>query len=273
MTLAEMRKLKAEYALTVEMIANRSGVPLGTVQKVFGGVTNAPRKQTLDALEAVFLEEAAKKKDRTYCFEETTPEIVREPAAVYGATPKQKLYTIEDYYALPDEQRVELIDGVFYDMAAPSCAHQLVLADLLLLFRQCVDDHNSPCEVVCAPCDVRLDLDDFTMVQPDLMVLCKDELIEKRRIEGAPDLVVEILSPSTRKKDQFLKLVKYMNAGVREYWIVDLEKKMVVVHTFEAEDYIPKLYPFMSEIPIHISGGKCSIDFTKVQKRLDRHGW
>ena len=119
MTLEEMRKLKTEYALTVEMIANRSGVPLGTVQKVFGGVTSAPRKQTLDALEAVFLEEAAKKRRRTYCFEETKPEVVREPATNYDAALKQKLYTIEDYYALPDERRVELIDGVFYDMAAP----------------------------------------------------------------------------------------------------------------------------------------------------------
>ena len=272
MTIDEMKKLKAEYGLTGGMIAQRSGVPLGTVQKVFGGVTNTPRKQTIDALERVFLEEAAKKRMK-YSFSESRSDLVREPVGNYSVAEKVRKYTLEDYYALPDERRVELIDGVFYDMAAPSEGHQIVLGELYILFRECIDAHDSPCVVFLSPCDVRLDRDDYTMVQPDLFLVCDYGRSEKGRIEGAPDLVVEILSPSTRKKDLFLKLYKYMNAGVREYWIVDPEKRQVTVHYFEAEDYFPERYDFTAKVSIHISEGKCSIDFAKVLKQLKRYGW
>lgn len=274
MTLQEMRRLKTEYGLTAEMIAKESGVPLGTVQKVFGGVTSAPRKQTLDALEEVFLKEAEKKRRKAYVFEEPKSEVVREPVGDYGTAQEEKFYTIDDYYALPDDQRVELIDGRFYEMLAPSAAHQMVIGELFLLFRQCVDEHEGvPCEVFLSPCDVRLDRDNYTMVQPDILVVCEFDPGEKRRIEGAPDLVVEILSPSTRMKDLSLKYYKYMNAGVREYWIVDFEKRVVTVHYFEDEDYFPERYDFTSNVPIHISDGKCSIDFSKVKKKLDKFGW
>ena len=80
-----------------------------------------------------------------------------------------------------------------------------------------------------------------------------------------PDLAVEILSPSTRSKDMILKLYKYQNAGVREYWVVDPKTRTVTVHFFEEEDYDPKRYTFEDEIPVNISGGTCRIDFSRVQ--------
>jgi Uma2 family endonuclease len=125
-----------------------------------------------------------------------------------------------------------------------------------------------PCEVFLSPCDVRLDKDNYTMVQPDLLAVCgeNDEEIEIR-YEGAPDLVVEILSPSSRSKDQVLKLYKYHNAGVREYWIIDPKYKTVTVHRFEDEDYTPQVYKFESQIPVGISQGKCTIDFSRVGVR------
>ena len=79
-----------------------------------------------------------------------------------------------------------------------------------------------------------------------------------------PDLVVEILSPSTRSKDMLLKLYKYHNAGVREYWIVDPKNKTVIVHYFEEDEYLPKTYTFDEKIPIGISDGYCTIDFSKI---------
>jgi len=177
---------------------------------------------------------------------------------------KNRKYTIEDYYALPEDRRAELIDGVIYDMTAPSNIHQLILGDLYIKFRECAVEHHMPCDVMLSPCDVRLDRDNYTMVQPDLLVVCADEDGEWRRIEGAPDLVVEILSPSTRNKDLVLKLYKYQNAGVREYWIVDPKHRKIYVHYFEREDYAPEQYDFDSVIPVGISGGKCSIDFHGV---------
>lgn len=183
------------------------------------------------------------------------------------ADKRQGEYTLDDYYALPDERRVELIDGVIYDMAAPSMLHQRILGDLFILFRECMDRHEGNCEVYLSPCDVRLDRDNRTMVQPDLFVICREYDIDAKRYEGPPDLTLEILSPSTRSKDMLLKLYKYANAGVREYWIVDPDQKTVLVYDLEHDNYYPGRYSFEAEIPIMISGGECSINFSRILRR------
>lgn len=247
MTIEEMKARKIELGLTNEMLAQEAGVPLSTVQKIFSGVTKAPRRLTIEAI----------------------TRVLERPR--YQPGPENKRYTIDDYYALPDDQRVELIDGVFYDMGAPALIHQKILGDLHILFRECADRHNMPCEVYLSPCDVRLDMDNYTMVQPDLLVICREYDIHAIRYEGAPDLVVEILSPSTRSKDMILKLYKYQNAGVREYWIIDPRYRTVTVHFFEEEEYQPKTYDFNSQIPIAISEGFCTIDFSRIMAGLKRY--
>ena len=272
MTIEEMRAKKTELGLTSAMLSELSHVPVSTIEKIFGGSTKAPRKQTIDAIADALIKESKK---RTAAYEYpafSTGGRVKEEAAAYGK--EQKKYTIDDYYALPDERRVELIDGVLYDMAAPSGIHQKILGELHILFRECIEQHGKDCEVFFAPFDVRLDKDNYTMVQPDLLLICNEpDLDNFRRLEGAPDMVVEILSPSTRSKDMILKLYKYKNAGVREYWIVDPDHHAVTVHMLQDEDYYPRIYGFESEIPVGISGGECSIDFSRVAKRLDRWGF
>ena len=265
MTLEEMKQKKAEYRLTGEMIARESGVPLGTVLKIFSGFTKEPRKQTMEAIEKVFLQEEARKRRTSYDFSLPATETLRESSAQYRYG-NEKLHTIDDYYALPEDVRVELIDGKYYYMTAPTRKHQMVLGRLHALFLSCADAHD-------LPCDVRLDRDDYTMVQPDILVLCNEDNTEVRRVEGAPELVVEILSPSTRMKDQLLKLHKYQNAGVREYWIVDIEHRIITVHVFQDEDYCPERYDFSDTVPIRISEGRCSIDFSIILDRLEKHGW
>ncbi|MBP3900054.1 MAG: Uma2 family endonuclease [Blautia sp.] len=264
MTLKELKAKKIELGLTTDMISKASGIPKSTVEKIFGGTTKAPRKTTLEAIENVLAAEAAKRPfvyvDPRYL---ARSNMLRDSSTAYGSVPKKK-YTIDDYYALPEDQRMELIDGVFYDMGAPSMTHQRILGDLYILFRECTDHHAGHCDVYLSPCDVRLDRDNYTMVQPDLLVICRDYDKNAIRYEGAPDLAVEILSPSTRSKDMVLKLYKYKNAGVREYWIIDPAKKVVIVHRFEEENYTPEIYTFDSVIPIGISGGECSIDFSRV---------
>ena len=178
--------------------------------------------------------------------------------------------TLDDYYALPDERRVELIDGVFYDMAAPAVIHQKILGELFVLFRECADAHDGECEVFVAPCDVRLDCDNKTMVQPDLFLICHPYDLGAKALDGAPDLTLEIVSPSTRAKDMLLKLHKYQSAGVKEYWIVDPDHSTVLVYDLRSDDFYPERYDFDSVIPIHISDGKCSIDFSRVSRALAR---
>ena len=269
MTLKELKAKKIELGLTSEMISKASGVPVSTVEKIFGGTTKAPRKATLEAIERILAAEASRRPFSYVSPDDLPVGMVKETPAEFASLPKKK-YTIDDYYALPEDQRMELIDGVFYDMGAPSMTHQAIIGELFLLFRECADQHAPHCDVYLSPVDVRLDRDNYTMVQPDLLVICREYDSDAIRYEGAPDLTVEILSPSSRSKDMILKLYKYKNAGVREYWVVDPKNRTVIVHRLQEEDYKPEIYDFEAVIPIGISEGKCSIDFSRVARRLDR---
>ena len=180
---------------------------------------------------------------------------------------KQGEYTLEDYYALPDERRVELIDGVIYDMSAPTTIHQLIGLEIWGQLQKFIRKKKGTCIPFAAPVDVQLDCDDRTMVQPDVLVVCDRDKIIKRCIYGAPDFVVEVLSPSTKRKDGIIKLSKYISAGVREYWIVDPDKKQVVVYDFQKEDY-PVIYGFGGEIPVGIFDGECQIDFAEIYEYM-----
>lgn len=245
MTIEQMRSRKTILGLTNEALAEKSGLPLGTVQKVLAGITKAPRRHTLLKLE----------------------QALSEPPFAYTA--EKRLCTLEDYYALPDERRVELIDGVFYDMASPGRLHQAILGQLYLQLASCADRHPE-WELFFAPADVCLDNDNYTMVQPDLYINCSKKDDDKRRLNGAPDYVVEILSPSSRTHDMFRKLSKYRFAGVREYWIVDPEKQKVIVYVFEKDD-IPVIYTFHDTVPVGISEGDCSIDFEKIRQKVEKY--
>ena len=180
---------------------------------------------------------------------------------------KQGEYTLEDYYALPDERRVELIDGVIYDMSAPTTIHQMIGSEIREQLSSFIKSKKGTCIPFAAPVDVQLDCDDRTMVQPDVLVVCDRDKIIKRCIYGAPDFVVEVLSPSTKRKDGIIKLSKYISAGVREYWIVDPDKKQVVVYDFQKEDY-PVIYGFGGEIPVGIFDGECRVDFAEIYEYI-----
>ena len=143
----------------------------------------------------------------------------------------QKPYTYADYASWDDDVRCELIDGEIVVMDAPSFDHQRVLRDLFRPIANFLD--GKKCEVFIAPFDVclfGLGDEDTTVVQPDILVICDDSILDNKRCNGAPDFVVEILSPSTANHDKQRKLNKYMDAGVREYWIVDPDSKSITVH-------------------------------------------
>ena len=163
-------------------------------------------------------------------------------------------YTSEDYWNLPEGERAELIGGKFYDMAPPSRIHQRLVSKLTALFNQYITDHHGSCEVYPAPFAVNLDADDKDWVEPDVFVICDPNKLTDRGCSGAPDLIFEIVSPSSRKMDYSLKNTIYSQAGVREYWIVDPAKEKVVVYCYE-NDSDPCLYSFDADIPVGIYPG------------------
>ena len=271
MTIEEMRQRKRELGLTNQMIAERSGIPLSTVQKVFAGATSSPRRETIEALERVLGQD----KSAVYGDPVTSDRMVCETSAAYNVSAvdgnssdtENRLYTLEDYLRLPDDQRVELIDGVFYDMAAPTTIHQSIAGFLHKKFLDFVMANKGPCFPFISPVDVQLDCDDKTVVQPDVLVVCDRTKYKNGRIFGAPDLVIEVLSPSTRRKDMQLKMYKYAGAGVREYWMVDPDKKLVVQYDLEHLG-IPAIYNFQSVIPVLIWDSACRIDLGEMDETI-----
>ena len=259
MTLEEMKARKRELGYSNEQLSHLSGVPLGTIIKIFGGATSAPRRATIIALEKVLTPRT------TYTVPEPLSGMVKEPAAAYAA--KEKPFTLEDYYLLPENARGELIDGVIYDMSAPTWNHQAIITEITMQLYTCQKAHNSPCRVAMAPVDVQLDKDQYTILQPDILVLCDLQKIQNGICVGAPDMTIEIISSTSRNHDMVLKLNKYKAAGVREYWIVDPENKKVLVYLFGDKNLF-MTYDFSDRVPVGISDGKCEIDFSEVEKMM-----
>ncbi len=264
MTISEMKEKKQQLGYSCEKISELSGVPLGTVQKIFSGITKTPRYETLRQLEIIF-QEAIYYEDMLH--DQTEFPMMRETQLPYQGGRKQGEYTIEDYYVIPEEKRAELIDGVIYDMGAPTTIHQQISFEIGLQLREYIRKKHGSCMVFIAPTDVQLDCDEKTMVQPDVFVVCNREKLLRRCIYGAPDLAVEVLSPSTRKKDMSLKYGKYAGAGVRECWLVDPDKQKIMVYDLEKEEF-PVIYGFDDCVPVHIFEGECEVDFTWIYEEL-----
>lgn len=265
MTVQEMIERKRELGLTNAEISEKTGIPVPTLQKLFSGRTTSPRKQTIQALEKLLSREqntyAGRPSGRPY------GALIAESAVPYN-TKKQGDYTLEDYLALPEDFRTELIDGVLYDMGTPTGFHQMIAGHLYAMLLEWIQSREGKCMPFIAPFAVQLKEDDKrTVVEPDVMILCDKGKYTPERVIGAPDFVAEILSPSTRSKDMLLKLNKYRDAGVREYWIIDPAKKTVLVWLFEQQDDYA-IYSFRDRIPVEIYGGELEIDFAAIDDQV-----
>lgn len=162
-----------------------------------------------------------------------------------------KIYTEEDYYNLPENVRAELIDGQFYNMGAPSRAHQRILAELHITIGQYIRSKGGSCHVYPAPFAVKLFDDRKNIVEPDISVICDKKKLTDKGCTGAPDWIIEIVSPSTQRMDYGIKLFKYRTAGVREYWIVNPMTRTVNVYDFEFEEQTCQ-YSFDDDISVCI---------------------
>jgi Uma2 family endonuclease len=259
MTLEEMKLRKRQKGYSYAMIAELSGVPVGTVQKVFSGETKNPRYDTLQAIADVLND------DKPLVLNDSGAYAYRDGG---GCGRKQGEYTLEDYYNLPEDVRAELIDGEIIIMEAPNTFHQEIIGEVYFQIQKYIKDNKGTCHVYTSPIDVQLDCDNRTMVEPDVIIVCDDDKRKKRNIYGAPDFVLEVISPSTSRRDYFKKLSKYENAGVREYWIIDPYKKQVIVFFFE-ENIYARIYDLSEPIPVNIYDGKLLIETEEIKRFCD----
>ena len=166
---------------------------------------------------------------------------------------KEERYVYADYCTWDDSERWELIGGVPYAMSpAPSSRHQTIIGALYLQLGNFLKGKS--CKVFLSPFDVRLnfDTDDDTVVQPDLLVVCNQAKIDDKGCNGAPDMVIEILSPSSARHDKSVKFRLYQQFGVPEYWIVDPETKTVQVHVLDNGRYYTNIYTDADDAPVHV---------------------
>lgn len=169
-------------------------------------------------------------------------------------------FTEEDYYNLPDDMHAELIDGKFYDMASPNRTHQEIVGYFIKKIGNYIDAEKGSCKIYPGPFAVKLFNDRNTIVEPDISVICDRDKLTDRGCTGAPDWIVEIISPGNPGHDYVKKLNLYLDAGVREYWIVDPQQRTVLVYFFE-ENVKVRQYTFEDTIPVNIYKD-LSIDFS-----------
>ena len=165
----------------------------------------------------------------------------------------EKTYTIDDIYALPEGERAELFDGSIYYMAPPSRKHQAIVGELFGTIREYIKSNHGTCKPYVAPFAVFLNADDKNYVEPDISVICASDKLSDKGCTGAPDWIIEVVSPGSRHIDYMIKLFKYRTSGVREYWIVDPDKNRVMVYNFPNNDM--NEYTFADEIPTGIYPG------------------
>jgi len=176
---------------------------------------------------------------------------------------EEKRYTYKNYRLWDEKIRYELIDGVAYAMAAPTQAHQEALGELYFRIKRFLQ--GKPCKVFVAPFAVRLNFDSFDdiVVEPDILVVCDKSKLNGKSVKGAPDFIIEILSPTNTRHDTVTKFKQYQRAGVKEYWIVDPVSKSVQVNILENGRYVGRTYNEDEVISVQTLEG-CEINLAEI---------
>ncbi|MDR3209192.1 MAG: Uma2 family endonuclease [Oscillospiraceae bacterium] len=183
--------------------------------------------------------------------------------------PDDRYFTYADYATWPEGVRYELIEGAAFLMSpGPAQAHQETLGALHAQLYNYL--RGKSCKVFAAPFDVRLnaDTEDDTVLQPDLLVVCDASKLNGKHCLGAPDLVIEILSPSSVQYDRVVKLRLYQNAGVREYWVVDPALRTAETHILTDGEYAARVYGAEDTVPVHVLDA-CEITLKDVFGAID----
>lgn len=276
LSLEQMCQIKEARGYSFAQLSEYTGIPVVTLQKVFAGRSKSPRKITLDRIAEVLLGDEVKYPGKKYSYQMSQKSSIVQETSNYAVSDpiikKQGEYTLEDYNALPDEKRVELIDGVFFEMNSPKVVHQDIASIVHVAIYNFIRKNKGKCKVFEAAVDVQLDCDNKTMVQPDVFIVCDRDKIKDFGIFGAPDFILEILSDSTRRKDMTIKLAKYENAGVKEYWILDPVKKVLIIYPFLQEGWIPIVLPLEGTAPVYLFDGELEIDLDEIMESIKEFG-
>ena len=277
LTREELIKEKKKRKISVAQLSASTGIPAGTLAKIFSGATKNPRVDTVNALEQFFRSGHSrgdmesydgiipgKSMDFDHCtvndgilndgvIKGDIPDdsiangtrlnysighassMLCERAVKYGAEPaEQGKYTVRNLSTMPEGVPIELINGVLYDMASASLVHN----EIAFYIRDCFNDHirskKGSCRAILAPTDVYILNDDSNVFVPDLSVVCDKTKLKEKGIYGAPDFILEVLSPSTCSKDMNIKFNIYKKAGVRELWYIDPMHRILIRHVFSA---------------------------------------
>lgn len=166
---------------------------------------------------------------------------------------QDSFYTIKDVYNLPEGERAELIGGRVFYMMPPGRTHQRILLKLARKISDYVENSTGAGEVYVAPYSVILNEDDRTYVEPDIVVVCSNGKLQEDWCIGAPDWIIEVVSPGSKYIDYSTKLFAYRAAQVREYWIVDPIKSRITTYCFEKDR--TEEYDFGETVPVGIFSG------------------
>lgn len=258
MTADDLKKKKEEAGMTTAALSKLSGVPVGTINKILNGETKSPRYDTLSALEQAL--DSVRKPSKE----------VRESGAHY-CTEEPDMHTTADYRNLPYDVRAERMDGELICPGRPTTGHQMLISQLILQLGRFIEETGKNDLVLSSPFRIYPDGDEKTVLQPDISVVCHRERLGRDGLMGAPDLIMEITSSVTRKRDLGRKMCRYLEAGVREYWVLDSKTRNVLVYCFE-QDELPAVYSFEDEIPVSIWEGKLRICLQKAAVVLGELG-
>ncbi len=264
MTIEQMSKRRKELGYSYKQLADLTRVPIGTIQKIFGGITKSPRRETIKALERLLGEETRGSEEELRTF------------LMPGYEKSHGELDLYDYYKIPENMRAELIDGDFYEMESQSILEQLISGLVGAQLVEHMGRKGLEWSVLFSSPSVRLDKDKWTIVEPDLIIVCDREKLQRKRIEGAPDFILEVTSPATRKKDLSLKTYKYEKAGVKIYFILEPDRKRLLTYDFRNQGSLEVICwgdshkgDKYSPVSFELEGHVFKIDMEKIIKAID----
>lgn len=229
MNIHNLKQLRETAQMTNAEIAELSSIPIEIVDKIFSGEIKEPKYATLLAIEQVLV-----RKEKIPFYYDTfrqEPCLIREESVAYKYNARK--YTMKDIEQLSEGTMVELINGKLHYITAPNRMHQFLVTNILAGMFKHIKEKQGKCHVYPAPLGVCLLEEDETFVLPDIVLVCRKDVLTDAGCEGAPDLVVEVVSRGNASHDYITKLAKYKQIGVREYWIVDSSQKKVSLVNYE----------------------------------------
>ncbi len=255
--------------MTQKELEEKSGIHQADISKYEKGEGN-PSVKTMQRL----AEAMGAKIDISKGYIFNRPYVCNVPlsAAVAAYVPAGKVqgeYVVDDLAFLPDDVRVEIINGVIYDMATPNVPHQQIIGYIYYKVRSYIEQHQGSEDLISSPFGLFFD-DERNYLEPDLAIVCNPKIIKKKGVLGAPDFILEVCSPGNAQYDLSTKLSVYQKLGVKEYWIIHPMKRYLVKYLLQDENP-PQVFYLDQKVPIDTLDGKCVIDLKEIAEIIDRY--